>query len=292
MDVLDYSSPALRSASLRALGDVLDGEVVVRGDDGYDSARAVWNGTVDRQPAIVAYCVDVSDVVAALQFARAHDLVIAVRSGGHSVPGYSVCDGGIVIDLSRMRGVVVDPTRRVARVAGGLLLGDLDAAAQAHGLVCPVGAVTHTGVAGLTLGGGLGRLMRRYGLTVDSLRTVDLVTADARAVRASADENPDLFWGLRGAGANFGIATAFEFDLHPMEPVVAAGALIYDIERADEVGELVRTLPDTAPDGLVVSMSWGPSPTDPPFDPAMAGRPIAVCSIVYSGPIQIGRAHV
>lgn len=285
MDVVTFSTPTLGAATVRALGDALDGEVVAPGDDRYDAARAVWNATVDRHPAAVAYCVDVGDVVAALRFARGHDLVVAVRSGGHSVPGYSVCDGGIVIDLSRLRGVVVDPHRRVARVAGGSLLGDLDAAAQAYDMVCPVGAVTHTGVAGLTLGGGLGRLMRRYGLTVDSLRVVELVTADGRCVRASAEENPGLFWGLRGAGANFGIATAFEFDLHPLEPVVTAGALIYNIERAAEVGQLVRTLPDTAPDELVVSMSWAPSPAEPPFDPAMAGRPIAVCSVTYSGPV-------
>lgn len=260
------------------------GDVVLPRDAGYDAARAVWNASIDRRPAAVAYCGDVTDAVTALRFARDRDLPVAIRSGGHSVPGYSVCDGGVVIDLSRIRGVTVDPRRRTARVAAGTLLGDLDEAAQRHGLVCPVGAVTHTGVAGLTLGGGLGRMMRRYGLTVDSLRAVELVSADGALVRASAAENDELFWGLRGAGANFGIATAFEFDLHPLEPVLTAGSLIYDIGRADELGDLVRAMPDTAPEELVVSMSWGPSPDAPPFDPAMVGRPIAVCGVVFSGP--------
>lgn len=284
MDLLSYTVPALGDVATRALREVLDGEVVARGEAGYHAARAVWNGTVDRQPEVVAYCADASDVVMALRFARAHNLVVAVRSGGHSVPGFSVCDGGIVIDLSRIRGVEIDAARRIARVAGGSVLGDLDAAAQTHGLVCPVGAVAHTGVAGLTLGGGLGRLMRRYGLTIDSLRAVELVTADGRCVRVSADENAELFWGLRGAGANFGIATSFEFDLHPLEPVVVAGSLVYDIERAGELAGLVRTMPDTAPDELVVSMSWGTGPARPPFEPGIAGRPVAVCSVVYAGP--------
>lgn len=274
----------LGSAGVRSLRDVFRGELVLPEHARYDAARAVWNGTVDRRPAAVAYCNDSTDAMTALRFARDHDLPLAIRSGGHSVPGYSVCDGGVVIDLSRLREVVVDPKRRVARVAAGALLGDLDAAAQAHGLVCPVGAVTHTGVAGLTLGGGLGRLMRRYGLTIDSLREVELVTADGVIVRASAEENDELFWGLRGAGANFGIATAFEFDLHPLDPLLTAGSLIYDIERAGELGELVRTMPDTADDELVVSLSWGPSPAEAPFDPSEAGRPIAVCGVVYSGP--------
>ncbi|HEU4942435.1 MAG TPA: FAD-dependent oxidoreductase, partial [Gaiellaceae bacterium] len=187
--------------------DAFAGEVIRPGDPDYDAARAVWNGMVDKRPALVVRPTGADDVVEALRFAREQDLVVAVRCGGHSIPGLSTCDDGILVDLSRMRGATVDPERRTAVCGGGALLAELDDAAQAFGLVCPVGVVSHTGVAGLTLGGGMGRLQRRFGLTIDNLRVVELVTADGRLVRASEEQNPDLFWGLRGAGANFGIAT-------------------------------------------------------------------------------------
>jgi FAD/FMN-containing dehydrogenase len=173
----------------------------------------------------------VADVLSALRFAREQELTIAVRSGGHSIPGFSTCDGGIIIDLSSMRGVRVDPERGTARVNGGALLGDLDHEAQAFGLACPVGVVSHTGVAGLTLGGGMGRLQRKYGLTLDNLLSVDVVTADGRLVRASEDENPDHFWGMRGAGANFGIVTSFGFRLHPVGPTITHGTAVYPVEQ-------------------------------------------------------------
>lgn len=276
--------PARPLSNLGILSKVFRGDLVVPGDARYDGARAVWNGTVDRYPAAIAYCSDVNDVVAVVRFARDHDLVLAVRSGGHSIPGYSVCDFGIVVDLSSMRRVAVDPDRRVARVDGGALLGDLDQAAQRFGLVCPVGAVSHTGVAGLTLGGGLGRLMRRFGLTIDNLRAVELVTADGCVAHASADENPELFWGMRGAGANFGIVTAFEFDLHALDPVITLGRLMYPISRAQELAGVVRAIPEHAPDELVVSMSWGPNPGEPHFPAAMAGEHVAVVSASFAGP--------
>src|SRR5205809_260435 len=178
---------------------------------------------VDRRPALVVRPTGAADVITAVGFARNVDLDIAVRGGGHSIPGLSTCDGGIVIDLSRMRGVRVDPEQRTARSGGGALLAELDHEAQAFGLVCPVGVVSHTGVAGLTLGGGMGRLQRKFGLTVDNLLSVDLVTADGSQMRAGADENPDLFWGIRGAGANFGVVTSFEFRLHALHPTITVG---------------------------------------------------------------------
>ena len=229
------------------------GEIVRPDDPGYDAARAVWNSMIDRRPALIVRPTGTDDVVAALRFAREQELVVAVRCGGHSIPGLSTCDDGIVIDLSRMRGADVDPERRTARVRGGSLLAELDDAAQAHGLVCPVGVVSHTGVAGLTLGGGMGRLQRKLGLTIDSLRAVELVTADGRLVRASEDENPELFWGMRGAGANFGIVTSFEFLLHPFEGQVMHGTVTHPVERAEELAECYRELVEDGPDELWTS---------------------------------------
>src|SRR5947207_1411885 len=216
---------------LAAFAEDFGGEIVVPGDPGYDSARVVWNAVIDRHPAVVARCASTEDVIRAVRLAREHDLVVAVRSGGHSVGGFSTCDGGILIDLSLMRGVRVDPERRIAHVRGGSLLGDLDKEAQAFGLACPVGVVGHTGVAGLTLGGGMGRLQRRYGFSVDNMLAVELVTADGRVVRVSEQEEPELFWGIRGAGPNFGIVTGFEFRLHPVGPDVTHGPLLFPLER-------------------------------------------------------------
>jgi FAD/FMN-containing dehydrogenase len=208
---------------------------------------------VDRRPAMIVRPDGVEDVAAAIRFGREEDLPIAVRCGGHSIPGLSTCDDGIVIDLSRMGGAEVDPAARIARVGGGALLAELDQAAQEHGLVCPVGVVSHTGVAGLTLGGGMGRLMRRFGLTIDNVLAVELVTADGRIVRASEDEHPELFWGLRGAGANFGIATSFEFRLHPLDHPITYGAVTHPLDRARELAALWRDLAENGPDDLFLS---------------------------------------
>jgi FAD/FMN-containing dehydrogenase len=229
------------------------GEIILPDGPDYDEARAVWNGTADRRPALVVRPSDVDDVVAALRFGREQDLLVAVRCGGHSIPGLSTCDDGIVIDLSRIRGVEVDPNRRTALARGGSLLGDLDEAAQRFGLVCPVGVVSHTGVGGLTLGGGMGRLMRSFGLTVDNLLSVELVTADGRIVRASNEENAELFWGMRGAGPNFGIVTSFEFRLHPLDHPITFGTVEHPIERAHELAALWRDLAENGPDELFLS---------------------------------------
>jgi FAD/FMN-containing dehydrogenase len=238
---------------LSSFRETFAGEIVLPADPGYEDARRVWNGMVDRRPAIVVRPTSVDEVIAAIRYAREQDLVIAVRCGGHSIPGLSTCDDGIVIDLSAMRGAEVDPEAKTACVAGGALLGELDAAAQEHGLVCPVGVVSHTGVAGLTLGGGMGRLMRRFGLTVDNLASVELVTADGRLVRASEDEHPDLFWGLRGAGANFGIVTSFEFRLHPLDHPITFGTVEHPLDRARELAALWRDLSENGPDELFLS---------------------------------------
>ena len=250
---------------LARLSDGFAGEIVRPDDPGYDQARTVWNSMIDRRPALVVRPTSNDDVVAALRFAREQELIVAVRCGGHSIPGFSTCDGGIVIDLSRMRGVEVDPGRATARVRGGSLLAELDDAAQAHGLVCPVGVVSHTGVAGLTLGGGMGRLQQKLGLTIDSLLGVELVTADGRVVGASEDENPDLFWGMRGAGANFGIVTSFDFRLHPFEGVVTHGTVTHPIARAEELAERFRAFAEDGPDELWSSfgLSVGGSAPEP-----------------------------
>ena len=248
---------------LTALSHRFSGEIVRPDDPGYDEARAVWNSMIDRRPALVVRPTGNEDVATALRFAREQELVVAVRCGGHSIPGFSTCDDGIVIDLSRLRGAQVDAERRTARVAGGSLLAELDDAAQAAGLVCPVGVVSHTGVAGLTLGGGMGRLQRKLGLTIDNLLAVELVTADGRVVRASEDENPELFWGLRGAGANFGIVTAFEFRLHPLDGQVTHGTVTHPIERASELAERFRELVETGPDELWTSFGLVVGPATP-----------------------------
>jgi FAD/FMN-containing dehydrogenase len=267
---------SVRNGALSSLRETFAGEVVLPGDADYDSARAVWNGMIDRRPAVVLRPTTATDVMAAIRFAREQDLAIAVKSGGHSIPGLSTCDDGAVIDLSRMRGVQVDPERRVAHVNGGSLLGELDEEAQSFGLVCPVGVVGHTGVAGLTLGGGMGRLQRRYGLTIDNLLAVELVTADGRVIQASDEENADLFWGLRGAGANFGIATSFEFRLHPLEEAVTHGTLTHPIERATELASIFREAEESAPDELWLGFALG----------VEAGDPVATAQALHCGPAE------
>ena len=279
------------SAGLAAFRDTFAGQVILPNDPGYDAARVVWNGMIDRRPAIVVRPTGAADVLSSVRFAREQDLLVSVRSGGHSVAGYSTCDDGIVIDLSRMGGVRIDPEKRIARAHGGALLAELDHEAQAFGLVCPVGVVSHTGVAGLTLGGGMGRLMRRYGLTIDNLLSVDLVTADGRLVHASEDENADLFWGMRGAGPNFGIVTSFEFRLHPLEPVVTFGIVAYPVERAHDAVALYRDFVDSSPDDVFGSFTVGPAP-ESEFPPDIAGRPIVYVGGMHSGATNEGERRL
>jgi hypothetical protein len=275
----------LSIAEVTALREELEGDVVAPADATYDRARQVWNGVVDKYPALVAYCQSTNDVRTALSFAQGHGLPVAVRSGGHSYPGFSTCDKGIVIDLSAMRGVTVDAHRRVASVNGGALLVELDRSAQEHGLACPVGVVGHTGVAGLTLGGGLGRLQRGYGLTIDNLLGVEVVSADGKVVRAGPRENPDLFWGIRGAGANFGITVAFEFELHPIGPSILYGTAAYPIAEAERLGSQFRSYFASAPDAVGASFGFALG-TNPPFSEEMAGIPYAFLSTTYCGDLS------
>ena len=266
---------AVGAGELGKLTDGFAGEIVRPDDPGYDDARAVWNSMIDRRPALIVRPTGTDDVVTALRFAREHELVVAVRCGGHSIPGFSTCDDGIVIDLSRMRGVDVDPEQRIARVRGGSLLAELDDAAQAHQLVCPVGVVSHTGVAGLTLGGGMGRLQRKFGLTVDNVLAVELVTADGGVVRASEHEHPELFWGMRGAGANYGIVLSFEFRLHPFQGLVTHGTVTHPIDRAEELAELYRQLAADGPDELWLSFGMAVGGSAP--------GPVASVSVLHGG---------
>jgi hypothetical protein len=254
----------------------------------YDSARAVWNGDIDRRPRLIARCVGTADVVAAVRFARDHDLEIAIRGGGHNVAGTAVCDDGLVIDLSAMRAVRVDPGDRRAWVQGGALWGDVDHETQAYGLATTGGIVSHTGVAGLTLGGGIGWLMRKHGLTVDNLRAVDVVTADGKRLRASENEHPDLFWALRGGGGNFGVVTSFEFRLHSVGPTVLAGPILWDASDAGEVLRFYRDFVRDAPDELGTVVRFGAAPPLPGIPTGLHWQPALMVGTCYAGPTTDG----
>jgi FAD/FMN-containing dehydrogenase len=238
----------LDEAARRELAAGFRGELIGPGDAAYDAARAVWNAMIDRRPALIARCSGTADVIRAVRFARRGGLLVSVRGGGHNVAGKAVCDDGLVIDLSRMRAVAVDPQGLLARAQGGALLGDVDHETQAFGLATTLGAVSLTGIAGLTLGGGLGWLMGRFGLSCDNLVAAEVVTADGELVRASESENADLLWGLRGGGGNFGVVTSFEYRLHPVGPLVLAGILAFPIDGAraglGRYLELTRAAPD------------------------------------------------
>ncbi len=241
------------------------------GDTGYDVARMVWNGMISHHPAVIARVESTEEVVAALAIARAEGLPVSIRGGGHNVAGLAVGDGALVVDLSAMQAVSVDPVGRRARVGGGARWGDLDAAAQAHGLATPGGVVSDTGVAGLTLSGGLGWLRRAFGLSCDALRAATVVTADGRIVRASADENPDLFWGLRGGGGNFGVVTEFEFELYPVGPTVATTVAIWPLAEAAAVLRAFRDLAPALPDEVSPVAVLSPVPDDEAFPEAIRG---------------------
>ncbi len=268
------------------------GGVVRRGDAGYDEARRLWNGAIDRFPALIARCAGVADVMEAVRHARRTGMTVAVRSGGHSFPGLSSCDGGLVIDLSQMKGIRVDPGGRTVRAQAGVLLGELDRETQMFGLAVPAGIVTHTGLAGLTLGGGIGWLMRKYGLTIDQLLSVDLVTADGDLVTASADVNADLFWGVRGAGSNFGIVTEFEFRLNPVGPIVLAGPILWPMRDSPRVLRFYRDWITDLPDDMTTIVVHRKAPALATIPAELHGAPVVMVVCCYAGSVEEGERVV
>jgi FAD/FMN-containing dehydrogenase len=279
---------ALDPAALSALQEGFRGQLVLRSDSDYDERRKIWNGSIDRRPALIARCAGVADVIAAVRFARASGFEVALRSGGHSYPGLSMCDDGMVVDMSPMRGIRVDPEARTARAQTGVLLGELDREAQAFGLAVPAGIVTHTGLAGLTLGGGVGWLERKYGLTIDQLLSVDLITADGEFVQASETENADLFWGVRGGGGNFGIVTDFEFRLNPVGPRVLAGPIVWAMEDSPEVLRFYRDWITEVPDELTTIVTFRRMLPSPFVPSELHGRHVVIVGCCYVGPLEEG----
>jgi FAD/FMN-containing dehydrogenase len=267
--------------AIEAFQASLRGELLRPGDRGYDAARTVWNAMIDRRPAFIARCAGAADVIAAIRFAREYGMLVSVKGGGHGVAGTAVADGGLMIDLSPMNGVEVDVARRTARVGGGATWGELDRETQAHGLATTGGIVPTTGVAGLTLGGGLGYLMRRFGLASDNLLSADVVTADGELLTASAEEHPDLFWGLRGGSGNFGVVTSLEFQLHPVGPTVLGGFIFHPLDQALEVARFYREFTSSAPDELTTYLAFATSPD---------GHPVTAFIVCYSGAVEAGEA--
>ncbi len=280
--------PTLDPAALRDLGARFRGELVQPQDPGYDQHRRVWNGAIHRSPELIARCGGVADVVEALTLARRSGVPLAVRGGGHSFPGLSVCDGGLVIDLGLMKDVLIDPETRTVRAQAGTLLGELDQATQGLGLAVPSGIVSHTGLAGLTLGGGIGWLMRKHGLTIDQLLSVEMITADGELVKASETENPELFWGVRGGGGNFGIVTEFEFRLVPVGPVVLAGPIFWPIEDSPDLLRFYRDWIAEAPDELMTILIHRRAPPLPFVPAELHGELVVAVVCCYAGPVHEG----
>jgi hypothetical protein len=281
-------STAPASVAIEALKAGLRGELLQPGAPDYDAARAVWNGMIDKRPALIVRCAGVGDVIDAVNFARENDLTVAVRGGGHSIAGLSSIDGGMLIDLAPMRGVDIDPDKQVAYVQGGALWGDVDREAQAYGLATPGGVVSDTGVAGLTLGGGYGWLRRKYGLSCDNVLSARIVCADGRVRTASPDTNPDLYWALRGGGGNFGIVTSFTFKLHPVGPIVAFSATFYPLEDVAQIMRGWRDYVEKAPDEITSVCVTITFPADPEMPPDIHDRPCVIVGAVYVGDADEG----
>jgi FAD/FMN-containing dehydrogenase len=278
----------LKEDIVQTLAASLRGKLIRPSDPEYDDARHIWNGMIDRYPALIVRVHGTADVVTAVNFAREHGLRLAIRGGGHNVAGNVMCDGGLVIDLSLMRGVFVDPAARIARVQGGAIWSDVDRETQLFGLATPSDVISTTGVAGLTLHGGYGRLRRKYGLTVDNLLSVEIVCADGQVRTASKTENEDLFWAVRGAGSNFGVVTSFAFQLHPVGPVVAAAIPLYAAAEAPIVAAKWRDFSATAPDEISSDLIFSTLPAHAPIPPELQGRAVVGIFAMFSGPAEEG----
>ena len=286
---LSGSETLLEGAAVEEFRGGLRGSSLLAVDAGYDEARVIWNGSTDKRPAIIVQCSGTADVIDAVDFARQHDLLVAVRGGGHNVAGNAICDGGIVIDLSAMNGVRVDLTAQRVRAEGGCTLGDVDRETQAFGLAAPLGVVSLTGIAGLTLCGGLGWLRRKHGMACDALVSVDVVTADGKFVTASETENPDLFWAVRGGGGNFGVVTSFEYELYPVGPTVTLCAPFYPL--TDGAGDIMRRWRDfmaEAPEDISSSCLFWSIPAHPNFPEELQGTPVVITAAVHSGALEDG----
>ncbi|MBI4499817.1 MAG: FAD-binding oxidoreductase [Gemmatimonadetes bacterium] len=286
------ASVVVGGGGLADLKPKLRGSLLLPADPGYDDARSIWNAMIDRRPVAIARCLGVADVVTSVNFAREHHMPLAIKGGGHNISGLAIADGALVLDMSAMRGVWVDPLARVARAQAGCLLGDVDRETQLHGLAACFGFVSATGIAGLTLGGGFGYLSRRFGWTSDTVLAMDVVTADGRLVRASEKDNADLFWGLRGGGGNFGVVTGFEYRLEPVGPEIVGGAIAWPGEHAEEVFELYRRLADSAPPELALVAGFRLAPPAPWIAKEFHGKPIAAVFVCHSGSVADGETLV
>jgi FAD/FMN-containing dehydrogenase len=288
----DGSAVRLEQSTVDGFRARLRGPLLLADDPGYPDARTVWNAMIDRRPALVVRCAGVADIVAGVNFAREHGIVLAIKGGGHNIAGLGTCDGGLLLDLSLMRGVWVDPTRRTARAQAGCLLGDLDRETQVHGLAAVLGFVSNTGIAGLTLGGGFGYLTRRFGWTSDTVLSMDVVTADGQLVRASDMENADLFWALRGGGGNFGVVTSFEYQVYPVGPEIMAGIVAWPADKAPQVLDLFRTMTAEAPPELTLVALMRKAPPAPWLAKEIHGKDIVGVLACHTGRLEEGERLV
>jgi len=289
---LGGAETAIEQQALDAFRARLRLPLALPGDPAYEESRTLWNAMIDRRPALVARCLGVMDVIACVDFAREHRLVLSIKGGGHNISGLAVCDGGLMLDMSPMRGVWVDHSEKIARVQPGCLLGDVDRETQVHGLAAVLGFVSATGATGLTLGGGFGYLSRRFGWTSDNVRAIEMVTAEGRVVRASEQENGDLFWGLRGGGGNFGVVTGIDYEVHPVGPEIVAGAIAWPANSAREVLEMWRTLLEEGPPELSVAAALRPAPPAPWLPKEIHGKPIVALFVCDTGPLAEAERRV
>lgn len=292
MALVTKKDVAIEHRAVEDLRGRLRGPLCLPDDPAYDELRSVWNGMIDRRPAIIVRCLGVADVVMAVNFARERRLSLSIKGGGHNISGLAVCDGGVMLDMSLMRGAWVDPIKRTARAQAGCLLGDVDRETQLHGFAAVLGFVSNTGIAGLTLGGGFGYLTRRFGWSCDNVLSMEVVTAEGRVVHASEKENADLFWGLCGGGGNFGVVTSFEYKLYAVGPEITAGAIAWRAEEAGEVLEMYRTVTEQAPSELTCAAALRIAPPVPWLLKEIHGKPIVVFFVCYSGSLEDGEKQV